>query len=403
MLKSLLFPILLATSTLYVAPLHAESKLAQPKAPVLTPSIAPYLEDNTIAGAVLAVATPDKLLAVEASGFADLAQKRAMNEDDLFWIASMTKPITAIAVMMLVEEGKLDLDEPLGTYLPEFMHMWKTERKDRDQLLLVRPKRTITARHLLTHTSGLINKSPLDGDALDVLSLKEAVITYGLSPLKFEPGTEWNYNNPGINTLGRLIEVVSGMSYTDFLQQRIFTPLGMKDTTFWPNEAQLKRLAKSYTMEDKATELSETTVRFLTPPYSNTKRAPLAAGGLFSTARDLAKLYQMLLNEGSHQGTTYLKKGTLAEMLRNQVGDLKAGFVPGMHMGLGFQVVNEPKDVTKDLHQGSFGHGGAYGTQGWIDPVKKRAYILLIQRQGLKNSDASAVRQSFQEAGAKLP
>jgi CubicO group peptidase (beta-lactamase class C family) len=168
-----------------------------------------------------------------------------MNTDGLFWIASMSKPITATALMMLVDEGKLRLDDPVEKYLPEFRGQMVVAEKDKDHVVLKKPAHAITVRNILSHTSGLVGRSPLERE-LDLLSLREGVITYGLSPLQFEPGSKYEYCNPGINTAGRLVEVLSGMPYEDFLQKRLFDPLGMKDTTFWPNDEQVKRLTKSY-------------------------------------------------------------------------------------------------------------------------------------------------------------
>jgi len=325
-----------------------------------------------------------------------------MQADSLFWIASMTKPVTAMAVMMLQDEGKLSIEDPVAKHLPEFKNQMLVQEKGADRVVLVKPARPVTIRDLLTHTSGLVGNSPLDGDALDVLSLKEAVITYALSPLQFEPGTKWSYCNPGINTLDRIVEVVSGEEYAAFLQKRLLDPLGMKDTTFWPTEAQLARLATSYKPTADGKGLEPTTIKYLTEPYSNQKRAPLAAGGLFSTAADLLKLYTMLLNGGEAGGKRYLSPGSLALMTTDHTGTLKSGFTDGMGMGLGFQVVREPVGVTAMLGKGTYGHGGAHGTQGWIDPEKKTIHILLIQRAGLKNGDASPMRQAFQEAAAAL-
>ena len=196
--------------------------------------------------------------------------------------------------------------------------------------------------------------------------------------------------------------MASGEEYAAFLQRRIFDPLGMKDTTFWPTEAQLARLATSYKPGPDGKGLEPTTIRYLTEPFSNQKRAPLAAGGLFSTADDLLKLYTMLLNGGEAGGKRYLSRETLALMTTDHTGDLKSGFTDGMGMGLGFQVVREPTGVTAMLSRGTYGHGGAHGTQGWIDPVKKTIHILLIQRAGLSNGDASPMRQAFQEAAASM-
>jgi CubicO group peptidase (beta-lactamase class C family) len=307
-----------------------------------------------------------------------------------------------MAVMMLQDEGKLNIDDPVAKYLPEFKGQMLVKEKSPEQTVLVKPARPVTVKDLMMHVSGLVSASPLDGEAIDVLSLREAVISYALSPLQFEPGSKWSYCNPGINTLGRLIEVVSGLPYAKFLEQRLFKPLGLKDTTFWPSPKQLKRLATSYKPGPEEKGLAPTTIKYLTAPYSNRKRAPLAAGGLFSTAEDLLKIYSMVLNGGESNGRRYLSEVALKQMTTIQSGDLKCSFTDGMGMGLGFHIVREPTGVTATLSPGTFGHGGAYGTQGWIDPKRRAIYIMLIQRAGLKNGDASPMRQAFNEAAQGL-
>ncbi|HSJ03078.1 MAG TPA: serine hydrolase domain-containing protein [Verrucomicrobium sp.] len=365
-------------------------------------SLEPFVKDQSISGAVALVVSKDKVLALETVGQADLAGHKPMAPDALFWIASMTKPMTAVGVMMLVEEGKVDVDAPVAKYLPEFKGQMLLAEKTDSTVVLKKPARPITVKDLFTHTSGLVGKSPLEGPSLDTLTLREAVHTYALSPLQYEPGSKWQYCNPGINTLGRIIEVASGQPYAEFMQERLFTPLGMKDTTFWPSDAQLARLAKSYQpRSDKAPGLEETTVKYLTPPLSDRKRMALAAGGLFSTAGDLAHLYQMVLNGGQLNGKRYLKAETLKRMTTNQTGDMKVSFADGMHMGLGFHIVNDPQGVTADLSPGSFGHGGAYGTQAWIDPVRGLGIVLLIQRANLPNSDKSDMRAALQKAAVE--
>lgn len=363
-----------------------------------------FVGRHELAGAVTLVWRGDKLIRHEAVGFQDLESQTPMSKESLFWIASMTKPITALGIMMLVEEGKLGIEDPVSKHLPEFRGQMLVKEKSAEQTVLVKPAREVTIKDLLTHTSGLVGTGPLESGALDVLTLKEAVITYGLSPLQFQPGSQWSYCNPGINTLGRVIEVVSGEEYAKFLEKRLFKPLKMKDTTFWPSGGDLKKhLATSYKPTADGKGLEPTPVKYLTAPYSNKKRAPLAAGGLFSTAEDLLSLYRMLLNGGELDGRRYLKAETLALMTQNHTGDLKAGFAEGMGMGLGFQIVKTPAGVTGTLSAGTYGHGGAHGTQGWIDPVKKTIHILLIQRTGLKpTGDACSIRQAFHEAAAGL-
>ncbi|MFM7606157.1 MAG: serine hydrolase domain-containing protein, partial [Prosthecobacter sp.] len=320
-----------------------------------------FVKDGTLSGAVTLLAREGKVLSFEAIGLADIATKKAMKHDTVFWIASMTKPITAMGIMMLQEEGKLNLDDPIEKHLREFKGQLMIKVKSPEHTVLVKPTRPVTIKDLLTHTSGLVGNSPLDGEAIDVLSLKEAVITYGLSPLQFEPGSQWSYCNPGINTLGRLIEVVSGEEYTDFMEKRIFRPLGMRNTTFWPDKKQLSRLATSYKPSADARSLEPVGIRYLTKPYSNKKRAPLAAGGLFSTAEDLLNIYQMILDGGVIGKKRLLRPESIQHMTTNHTGEMKAGFSEGMGMGLGFQVVRQPTGVTAMLSTGTFGHGGAHG------------------------------------------
>jgi CubicO group peptidase (beta-lactamase class C family) len=222
---------------------------------------------------------------------------------------------------------------------------------------------------------------------------------YAQRPLTDEPGSKWTYNNNAINLLGRIIEVASGKPYDDFMQERLFDPLGMENTTFWPNPDQLDVLAKPYSLDKTTGGLLEAKNSRFSEPLYDLKRTAIPAGGLYSCARDLGQLYQMLLNQGELDGRRYLKAATLKEMITNQLGDLPGvSFAPGMRMGLGFHVVGEPQEVTENLSVGTYGHGGAFGTQAWIDPVKKRAYVLLIQRTDLKNSDQSDIRREFQKA-----
>lgn len=369
-----------------------------PATPVVAPALKPFVDDHAIAGAVTLVVGKDKILSLESIGVRDLKKPVPMPKDAMFWIASMTKPMTSMALMMLVEEGKLNVDDPVEKHLPEFKGQMLVAEKSTDKVVLQKPGRPITVKDLFTHTSGLVGKSPLEIETLDTLTLREAVYSYALSPLQYEPGSKWSYCNPGINTLGRLIEVLSGKSYAEFMEERLFKPLGMKDTTFWPSKAQLARLAVSYKPTADGKGLEETTIKYLSPSLSDRKRMPLAAGGLFSCAPDLAKIYQMVLNGGILKGKRYLKEETLKQMTTSQMGDMKVSFADGMAMGLGFHIVKTPTGVTESLSPGSFGHGGAYGTQAWIDPTRGLAIVLLIQRAGLPNSDQSEMRRETQKA-----
>lgn len=364
-------------------------------------ALEPFVQEGQIAGAVALVANKGEVLSLQAVGFQDLEKRTPMATDSLFWIASMTKPVTALAVLMLHDDRRLDIEDPVEMYLPEFKGQLVVREKKDDTVLLGKPGRPLTLKDLLTHTGGLTSNPNVESGALDVLSLRESALIYALTPLQFEPGSRWTYSNPGINTLGRVIEVVTGEDYAKALDRLVFRPLAMRNTTFWPDKKRLERLALSYQAGPDG-RLVPAEIRYLTPPYSDRKRSPLAAGGLFSTAEDLHKLYFMLVNGGEANRRRHLSKETLARMFENHTGDLKAGFVEGMGMGLGVQVVLRPAGVTAKLRAGTVGHGGAYGTQGWFDPSNGVIQILLIQRAGLPNADASPMRQAFHEAAVRL-
>ncbi len=355
-------------------------------------------EKNEFAGAVTMVVGPDRIIALEAFGLADIASGRPMRKDSLFWIASMTKPITAMGVLMLVEEGKLGLDDPVEKYLPSF----KAQKLATPTGPVPTP-RPVTIRDLLTHTSGLSAASPtVANQPVDTIPLAAMVDHSGRTPLISAPGAKWAYSNTGINALGRIIEVVSGQPYPDFVQKRFFDPLDMNSTSFWPDDTLQASLATPY-RKDKATGklIAAGNSRF-SNPLQNRARTAIPAGGLFSTANDLAQLCQMILRGGELDGHRFLRPETLKLMATNQLGEMpKVSFAEGMRMGLGFHVVGTPIGVTESLSPGSFGHGGAYGTQAWIDPVRRQAYILLIQRTDLANSDGSEIRREFQKTAVE--
>ena len=236
-------------------PAHADSP---PKN--LAAVLQPFVDSHSLAGAVVLVANKDKVLDLEAVGYLDVAAKKPMPTDAIFWIASQSKPITGAALMILVDEGKVKLDDPVEKYLPEFANVKVAVKQEKGPPVLRKPKRSITVRDILNHTSGMPFASKKEHPTLDGLTLKEGVKSYAETPLQSDPGEKYSYSNAGINTAGRIIEVVSGMSYEEFLDKRLFGPLGMKDTTFWPNEEQLTRLAKSYKPDAAKTGLEEFTI-----------------------------------------------------------------------------------------------------------------------------------------------
>jgi CubicO group peptidase (beta-lactamase class C family) len=352
------------------------SKLLFAEAPATSSSLLkPFVDKHELAGAVALVADKNKVLSVEAVGFADIAAGKVMRQDNIFWIASQTKPMTAVAVMMLVDEGKISLDDPIEKYLPEFRGQMVVAEKDNEHIVLRKPKHPITVRETLNHTSGLPFKSAIEEPTLDGLSLSSAVRSYAMTPLLSEPGTVYRYSNAGINTAARLIEVVAKVRYEDFIQQKLFDPLGMKDTTFWPNEAQSLRVAKSYRPDASKTNLAEFPISQLIHPLSDrVHRFPMPAGGLFSTAIDTSLFCRMLLNNGELDGKRYLSENAIRELSKRQTPPtIKESY------GLGFSVSPD-----------SYGHGGAQATNMEIRSGKGLVLVWMVQHGGFPGEGAKA-------------
>ena len=250
-------------------------------------------------------------------------------------------------------------------------------------MLLKRPSHSITVRNVLSHTSGLPFKSALEEPTLDRLPLSVAARSYAMTPLLFDPDTNYQYSNAGINTAGRIIEEVSGMAYEHFLDKRLFAPLGMKDTTFWPNDGQLARLAKAYKPNAAKDGLEDTNIGQLKYPLSDRSRQPMPAGGLFSTARDVARFCQLVLNGGALDGKRYLSESAVKEMTTRQTRDsIKESY------GLGWSVGGD-----------SFGHGGAFATNMSIDPGRGLITVFMVQHTG--SPDVSKLNGEFVAAARK--
>jgi CubicO group peptidase (beta-lactamase class C family) len=368
----------------------------EPTLPGIGTAMQEMIAKQEIGGAVTAVVTKDKILHFETTGFADVATKRPMTADTLFWIASMTKPVTGVAVLMLQDEGKLNVADPVAKYLPEFANLKTPSGKPA----------TITISQILTHTSGLGEAS--GPAAQQAKTLADLVPIWLAAPMQYEPGERWKYTQSGINAAGRVVEVVSGMTFDAFVQKRIFDPLGMKNTTFYPSDEQRARLATAYA-KDKATGALEAVKP--RAEYGPRDRPPQGNGGLYSTAPDYARFSQMLLNGGSLDGRRYLSAAAMKLLSTPLTGDLPTGFFQsdtygnrGANYGWGIGTCvlrTSHEGVAAMLSPGTYGHGGAWGTQAWIDPVKGVAYILMVQRSNFPNSDASDVRRDFQEAAAR--
>lgn len=363
----------------------------------LRAAIRKSVDDKLVSGAVVAIGSKAGIAHTEVVGSRNLATGENMTADTVFRIASMTKPIVALAVLQLQDAGKLNVNDPVEKHLPEFTGQWLNGGPTADGgMIRKKPSRPITIRDLLTHTSGLPGGYPAKFNELYFtrhLTLAESIYMQSRRSLDFEPGTRWTYCNAGIDTLGRIVEVVSEQPFDDYLKRHIFHPLGMHDTECFIRPDQRPRIAVVY--EAKDGQLVEVPRPLIGLPVN--ARHPMPAGGLCSTATDLAKLYQCLLNGGEMHGRRIIQAATLAEMTKTQTGDLTTGFVDGMSFGYGFAVVKEPKGVTAMLSAGTYGHGGAFGTQGWIDPQQDLFVIILVARAAMPGGDGHELRRAVQQ------
>lgn len=341
----------------------------------------PFIDTQSLAGAVLLVADRNGILDLETVGYADVAARKPMRPNSLFWIASQTKSMTATALMMLVDEGKVKVTDPVHRYLPEFKDQRVALPHGKNDLLLRKPKQPITLRHILSHTSGLPFKSAIEEPTRDMIPLATTVRSYAMTPLQFEPGARYLYSNAGINTAGRIIEVVSGLSYETFMQRRLLEPLGMTDTAFKPDARRLQRLAKAYKPDAAKTGLEETLFSQYTRPFDNPARQAVPGGGLFSTAADVAQFCRMILNGGTLDGMSYVTTEAIRQMTRKQTGRaVETGY--GLGWGVG---------------AGTFGHGGALATNMTIDHKRGLILVFLVQHMGFPGNGSQA-QAAFQAA-----
>ena len=264
------------------------------------------VDKGEIPGAVTLVARHGQIAHLEATGFQDIEAKKPMRTDTIFQVMSMTKPVTGVAVMMLAEEGKLSINDPVEKYIPEFRN-----QQVRDGGTMRRPARPITIRDLMTHTSGMSGPHAPLNDLYQKMhiTLAEAVPVFAKSPLEFEPGTRWLYSNTGIATLGRIVEIVADRPFEQFLAERIFTPLGMKDSFIFPPAEKTSRIAVVYTFKDgKLERAGASSLGGDSTAFRPGAKYSAPEFGLYSTASDLFAFYQMMLTNGTYNGKRLLSK-----------------------------------------------------------------------------------------------
>ena len=351
-----------------------------------------YLDDQTFAGGVVMVISNQTVVDFESLGYADLETKKPMQTNSFFWIASMTKPMTAVVFMTFVDEGKVSLDDPVEKYLPEFKGQQLAVEGSKE---LKMPDHPITVREILNHTSGLVPRAPWEKQ-IDTVPLKEAVARYAKSALRFEPGSKVQYCNAGINTAGRIIEVLSGKPYEQVMQERLFGPLGMNETTFYPDEAQLARLATTYSNKDKAGLIAAPIIPMTQPLLNGPARYPCPAGGLFSTAYDISLFARMMLAGGTYNGKRIVSE-TAVRQMSSTTASLGTGNEQGY--GLGWWTSSRSRADTKTVSPALFGHAGAYATQMWIDP--QRQLIAIVMTQCASFGAYAEFRSALMDAAAR--
>ena len=318
-------------------------------------------------GEINLVVTPDGIRDCKIGGYADIEGGRPMAMDTLLWMASTGKVLTSVAFMTLVDAGRAALDDPAWKYLPHFRSLYRARDPENPNADVVPLETAVTLRHLLSHTSGL-QWLPgfFQGRELSYISLETQTHVYAASPFLFEPGTSWSYSNAGINTIGRIIEVVTGKSYEDFMDETLFGPLGMADTGYHPTTAQVARRAfgYAYDRETCAWLASPVTSQMSLIPYDGPNRHAECGGGLFSTAADMARFAQMVAARGAFGGRRIVSEAALREICRRQTA-------PGIDAdyGLGSQV-------------GKVGHGGAWSTNLSVDLDSQVGTLRLVQKIG---------------------
>ena len=373
-------------------------------------AIQQQIDDGDIVGAVTLVRRRGHLAHLEADGLLDRESRRPMTRDGVFRLASMSKPITAAAVLMLMEDGKVRLTDPVSRFIPAFKVMKVAIPRAGAQPIgasgrgalpasafdVVSATREITIRDLLTHTSGLASGG-LGATQLNRIAprgtndaLADYVPRLAGVPLDFQPGSLWRYSGlAGFDVLARVVEVASGQSFDAFLRERLFDPLAMKDTGFYPTQGSEARVATVYQRGEHGLERLPNQDQFTSHTYFS------GSAGLMSTAEDYAKFAEMLLNGGELHGHRYLSPRTVELMATNHVGDLfdgQIGIAHGMGFGLGVQVVLDAATAGLRVSNGAFGWRGAYGCDVQIEPKEQMVTIIML------SVNNSLVQRDFQNA-----
>ncbi|HTS69844.1 MAG TPA: serine hydrolase domain-containing protein [Terriglobia bacterium] len=357
------------------------------------------VDEKQLAGIVTVLARHGKVVEFKTYGKKDLASAAPMERNTIFRIYSMTKPVTGAAMMMLYEEGRWQPDDPISKYIPEFAHLKVFKGVDNNgEPILEDPVHPPTMLQLMTHTAGfsygfgthLVDKMYSEKRVLQSSTLQEMIDKLAKLPLLYEPGTRWVYSL-SVDIQGYLVEKLSGKSLPDFMRERIFEPLGMKDTGFYVPQEKMDRLATLYRVNEKNEWAPASGGDALGLDFSKQPTMPSGGGGLVSTAQDYLRFAQMLLNGGELDGVRILAPPTVRFMTSNHLpdklltGEFGVGLQhmrPGMGFGFDVAVFFDPAQAVDITGKGTFLWDGAAGTWFWIDPTDDVVFVGMIQRMG---------------------
>ena len=337
-------------------------------------ALKPFVDNGQLPGAI-SVFYQNGKQEVACVGYADAAKKRPITLDDVYMQCSQTKGFCGVTIAILVEEGKISLDDPVSKYIPEFGTLW-IEKSNKDGVrTLVKAKNALTVRMVMNHTGGFPFELPnfhAMGGWSRRMPLRSVALVAASQPILFEPGTRQQYSNVGIDIGAAVVERVTGKRWEDFLKERVFLPLGMKDSGFWPTKEQLEKKVEMYTCRKGKPAVWTEHDRSMQRPYSDDRVFPSAGAGLWTTARDQLKFYKMLMNLGvGENGARILKEETVKSILAVSTRPQGLG---GYSLGLSAPV--------KDGENEWFGHGGAWGTNCMVNWHKKQLKLWAVQLRG---------------------
>jgi CubicO group peptidase (beta-lactamase class C family) len=367
---------------------------------LMTEKMQEVVDQGKVSGVVTLVARHGKVVHFDAVGKQDIEADKPMATDTIFRIYSMTKPVTAVAMMILFEQGKWQLNDPVAKFIPEFKDLKVYAGTDAEGKPILEPqKRPMTMRELMSHTAGFtygffsnsaVDKMQLQANVLDNnITLDEMIRRVAKLPLASQPGVRWHYSI-AVDIQGYIVEKLSGMPFDEFLAKHIFEPLKMVDTGFYVPQEKLHRLAQVYNVDQNGKLRVER--GGFNRDYSKRPALLSGGGGLVSTAADYFRFCQMLLNGGTLDGVRILSPLTVELMRTNAIGDLYAGLGgPGVKFGLGFAITADPMASGGYYGEGTYWWGGAAGTWFWIDPVRDVIVIGMIQHLGASSANAAGM------------